>query len=204
QPGLESFQAETLEDALVGADRAAPFVVVITEILGGAERPGAAQPPVRAGFRRAAHVTHRGWRLRHSSRLVAGPSAAPAAACSRGPAGSSAPPGSPAPAAGAWSGCGRAAPGSAALAAPGPQALAAPGSRALAGRVLAAPGSRALAGRAAPGARPDPHPARSSAVGDGWLPLAERRSASCWRSTAISTSRSVTTWAIRLKASSVT
>ena len=47
QPGLEALQAEPLEDADVAADRPAPLLVVIGEILGSAQTPGAAQLAVR-------------------------------------------------------------------------------------------------------------------------------------------------------------
>ena len=47
QPGLEALQAKPLEDRRVAAYRTAPLLVVIGEILRGAQPPGAAQLPVR-------------------------------------------------------------------------------------------------------------------------------------------------------------
>src|SRR5699024_4918420 len=53
QPRLEGLEAQPLEDRLVAAYRAAPFGVVVGDVLRGAEAPGTAQPAVGAGDRLA-------------------------------------------------------------------------------------------------------------------------------------------------------
>src|SRR5579875_4107377 len=60
QPGLERLQAEPLEHGLVAAERPAPLLVVVGEVFGAADAPGAAQPPVGPGGRGpVAHVSPR-------------------------------------------------------------------------------------------------------------------------------------------------
>jgi N-acetylglucosamine kinase-like BadF-type ATPase len=75
QPRLEGLEAQPFEDHRVIADRAAPFGVVVGEVLRGAESPGAAQPAVGAWHRLAglelSHGTVRAARPDHCPRRAA-------------------------------------------------------------------------------------------------------------------------------------
>ena len=194
QAGLEGFQAQPLENAPVIADRAAPLLVVIGELFRGGQRPRAAQLPVGPGLRRAARISHRGRRPLPRTGAPEPGKTVPAAPLRGRPR-----PVSPARPRADRSGEGRS--GRASRPAAARRSSLA---RHWFPRVPASWRRAGLLGLGHTG--PGRLRAGQQSGGDGRMScrLADRSSASCWRSTAISTSRSVMTCAIRFSASSVT